>query len=93
MGGNIDHIPDPKINFRNAFEGETPNGNDLASALVSIVFSYAGYYNSFNMVNEIKNPIPTLKKNGSISLLVVAVLYMLCNIAFFAVVRLVVFAG
>ncbi|KAF5024372.1 hypothetical protein F66182_3559 [Fusarium sp. NRRL 66182] len=86
LGGNIDRIPDPGQNFRNAFEGATPNGNDLASAFVSIVFSYAGYYNAFNVVNEIQNPIPTLKRNGTISLSIVAVLYMLCNIAYFAVV-------
>lgn len=45
------------------------------------------------MVNEIKNPIPTLKRNGSVSLLVVAILYMLCNIAYFAVVPKEEFAG
>ncbi|KAF6791397.1 high affinity methionine permease [Colletotrichum sojae] len=86
LGGNVKHIPDPKANFRNAFEGTTSNGNDLSGALVSIVFSYAGYYNAFNMTNEIKNPIPTLKRNGVISLGTVAVLYMLCNIAYFATV-------
>ncbi|KZL77838.1 high-affinity methionine permease [Colletotrichum tofieldiae] len=86
LGGNVKHIPDPKANFRNAFEGTTSNGNDLSSALVSIIFSYAGYYNAFNMTNEIKNPIPTLKKNGIISLMTVAILYMLCNIAYFAAV-------
>ncbi|TQN64135.1 High-affinity methionine permease [Colletotrichum shisoi] len=86
LGGNVSHIPDPQANFRNAFEGTTSNGNDLSGALVSIVFSYAGYYNAFNMTNEIKNPIPTLKKNGVISLGIVSVLYMLCNIAYFAAV-------
>ncbi|KAF7543409.1 hypothetical protein G7Z17_g10764 [Cylindrodendrum hubeiense] len=86
LGGNVKHIPDPKANFQNAFEGETPNGNDLSSALVSIVFSYAGYNNAFNVVNEIKNPIPTLRRNTSIALIIVFVLYFLCNIAYFSVV-------
>ncbi|KAJ4175724.1 hypothetical protein NW759_017202 [Fusarium solani] len=93
LGGNIKSIPDPKANFRNAFEGEAPNGNDIGSALVSIVFSYAGYWNAFNVVNEIKNPIPTLKRNGTVSLLTVAILYILCNIAYFAVVPKEEFAG
>ncbi|KAI8307605.1 High-affinity methionine permease [Colletotrichum sp. SAR11_59] len=92
LGGNVKHIPDPKANFRNAFEGTTNNGNDLSNALVSIIFSYAGYYNAFNMTNEIKNPIPTLKKNGIISLGTVAILYMLCNIAYFATVSKAEFA-
>lgn len=43
-----------------------------------------GYANAFNVVNEIKNPIPTLKKNGALSILIVSLLYMLCNIAYFA---------
>ncbi|KAK1993061.1 high-affinity methionine permease [Colletotrichum falcatum] len=86
LGGNVKHVPDPRVNFRNAFEGATSNGNDLSSALVSIVFSDAGYYNAFNMTNEVRNPIPTLRKNGAFSLLTVAVLYVLCNIAYFAAV-------
>ncbi|KDN62608.1 putative high-affinity methionine permease [Colletotrichum sublineola] len=69
------------------------NGNDLSSALVSIVFSYAGYYNAFNMTNEIRDPVPTLRRNGAVSLLVVAVLYMLCNVAYFAAVPKAEFAG
>ncbi|KAH9908935.1 high-affinity methionine permease [Xylariomycetidae sp. FL2044] len=86
LGGNVSHIPDPTLNFRNAFEGTTQNGNDLANALVNIVFSYTGYQNAFNVVNEIRNPIPTLKKNVTISLAIVTVLYMFCNIAYFAAV-------
>ncbi|KAK2038050.1 high-affinity methionine permease [Colletotrichum somersetense] len=93
LGGNVKHIPDPKANFRNAFEGTTSNGNDLSSALVSIVFSYAGYYNAFNMTNEIRNPIPTLRKNGVASLVTVAVLYLLCNVAYFAAVPKAEFEG
>ncbi|KAJ4325898.1 hypothetical protein N0V84_003284 [Fusarium piperis] len=86
LGGNVSSIPDPKANFRDSFAGTTDNGNDLSTALVNIVFSYSGYANAFNVVNEIKRPIPTIKKHGFLSLLVVAILYMLCNIAYFAAV-------
>ncbi|KAI1412786.1 amino acid transporter [Hypoxylon sp. FL1857] len=86
LGGNVPHITDPGVNFRNAFEGTTTNGNDLAVALVNIVFSYTGFANAFNVVNEIKNPIPTLKRNGAISIVTVGMLYMLCNIAYFSAV-------
>ncbi|KAI2631347.1 amino acid transporter [Hypomontagnella submonticulosa] len=86
LGGNVPHITDPGANFRNAFEGTTTNGNDLAVALVNIVFTYSGYANAFNVVNEIKNPIQTLKRNGALSILVVGLLYMLCNIAYFSAV-------
>ncbi|KAI8261336.1 hypothetical protein K4K58_001398 [Colletotrichum sp. SAR11_239] len=86
LGGHVDHIPDPNANFRNSFEGTTDNGNDLATALVNIIFSYTGYSNAFNVVNEIKNPIPVLKRHATISVVVVAVLYMFCNVAYFAAV-------
>ncbi|KAJ3962406.1 hypothetical protein N0V92_000883 [Colletotrichum tropicale] len=86
LGGHVDHIPDPKANFRNSFEGTTDNGNDLATALVNIIFSYTGYSNAFNVVNEIKNPIPVLKRHATVSVVVVAVLYMFCNVAYFAAV-------
>lgn len=86
LGGNVGRIPDPHRNFRNAFEGTTTDGNSLSVALVNIVFSYTGYSNAFNMVNEIRNPIPKLKKYATASVLIVSVLYMLCNVAYFAAV-------
>lgn len=86
LGGNVKRVPDPGANFRNAFEGTTNNGNDLSIALVNIIFAYSGYANAFAVVNEIKNPIPTLKRNGAISVGVVAILYILCNIAYFSAV-------
>ncbi|KAI1097552.1 amino acid transporter [Jackrogersella minutella] len=93
LGGNVSSVPDPKVNYRNAFEGTTTNGNDLAVALVNIVFSYTGFANAFNVVNEIKNPIPTLKRNGAISIVTVSILYILCNIAYFSAVPKAEFAS
>lgn len=84
LGGNVSHIPDPHVNYRHAFQGTTTNGNDLAAALVNIVFSYTGYSNAFNVVNEIQRPMPVIKRNGAISVFIVAVLYLLCNVAYFA---------
>ncbi|OAQ63949.1 high affinity methionine permease [Purpureocillium lilacinum] len=86
LGGHVSRVSHPGHNFQNSFQGTTNSGNDLATALVSIVFSYTGYSNAFNVVNEIKNPIPTIKRHGLLSILVVAVLYVLCNIAYFAAV-------
>ncbi|KAI3394492.1 hypothetical protein diail_2626 [Diaporthe ilicicola] len=85
LGGHTD-VPNPGANFDNAFEGTTTNGNDLAGAMVNIAFAYSGYQNAFNVVAEIKRPIPTLKRYATISVVLVAVLYMLCNIAYFSAV-------
>ncbi|KAI3343001.1 high-affinity methionine permease [Ustulina deusta] len=92
LGGHVSRIPDPGANFRNAFEGTTNNGNDLSVALVNIIFAYSGYANAFSVVNEIKNPIPTLKRHGAISVSIVSLLYLLCNIAYFAAVPKEIFA-
>ncbi|KAG5916135.1 hypothetical protein E4U42_007792 [Claviceps africana] len=86
LGGNVARVPHAGANFHNAFRGTTTNGNDLSSALVSIVFTYSGFSNAFNMVNEIKNPIPSLKRHGLASVVVVSVLYVLCNVAYFSAV-------
>lgn len=83
LGGHTS-VADPKINFRDSFAGTTSNGNGLANALVKITFAYSGYQNAFNVMNEIKNPVKTIKKSAPLSLLIVAILYILCNIAYFA---------
>ncbi|KAG6026835.1 hypothetical protein E4U41_001158 [Claviceps citrina] len=86
LGGNVPRVRDPGANFHNAFRDTTSNGYDLSSALVSVVFTYTGFSNAFNVVNEIKNPIPSLKRHGLVSVVVVAVLYLLCNVAYFSAV-------
>ncbi|CAI6334864.1 unnamed protein product [Periconia digitata] len=83
LGGGT-RVKDPRQNFRNSFEGVTTNGNDIVNALVSINFAYTGYDNAFNVVAEIHNPFPTLKRVAPISLLIVSILYVLANVAYFA---------
>ena len=53
LGGNTS-VQNPTANFHNAFEGTTNSGYGVTNALVKIIFSYAGYYNAFNVVNEVK---------------------------------------
>lgn len=52
LGGHT-KVQDPTANFRNPFEGKT-TGYGLTNSLVKIIFSYAGYENAFNIVNEIQ---------------------------------------
>ena len=53
LGGNTS-IADPGANFRDAFAGTTSDANGLVNALVRITFSYQGFQNCFNVMNEIK---------------------------------------
>ncbi|THW92514.1 amino acid transporter [Aureobasidium pullulans] len=86
LGGHT-RVQDPYANFRNAFEGKA-TGYGMTNSLVKIIFSYAGYENAFNIVNEIQNPVKTIKRNASYSLVAVTILYLLANIAYFAAGRI-----
>ncbi|KAF7550350.1 hypothetical protein G7Z17_g5776 [Cylindrodendrum hubeiense] len=82
LGGHTS-IENPKANFQNSFEGKaTPYG--LTNALYKIIFSYAGYENAFNVVNEVKSPVKSIRKNGLIALLSVTVLYILTIVAYYS---------
>ncbi|KAB2569587.1 High-affinity methionine permease [Lasiodiplodia theobromae] len=85
LGGNTS-VADPNANFRDAFAGTSSNGNAMANALVKVTFAYEGYANAFNMMNEVKDPVRTIKKSAPVALLIVAVMYTLCNVAYFAAV-------
>ncbi|KAL1410263.1 hypothetical protein Q8F55_004269 [Vanrija albida] len=80
------HIENPTANFHNAFEGTSSDAYALSNGLVSIFFAYGGYANSFNLVNEVKDPIRTIKKTANAAIIIVAVLYMFVNIAYLAAV-------
>ncbi|RLM00401.1 hypothetical protein CFD26_108215 [Aspergillus turcosus] len=84
LGGHT-KIEDPKANFRDAFAcSSSASVYGATNALVKVAFSYAGFENAFNVVNEVKNPVKTLRWSAPLSLLLVATLYMLANIAYFS---------
>ncbi|OAA63770.1 high-affinity methionine permease [Niveomyces insectorum RCEF 264] len=56
----------------------------LTNALYRITFSYGGYNNAFNVVNEVKNPVKQLKRNAFAALFAVYVIYMFTNVAWFS---------
>lgn len=89
LGGGVSRVPDPKANFRDSFsgfDGTHATAYGLTNALYKIYFSYAGYENAFNVVNEVKNPVRSIRNSGGLSLLIVAILYVLANVAYFSAV-------
>ncbi|KAK2054985.1 high-affinity methionine permease [Colletotrichum caudatum] len=84
LGGHTS-VPEPHANFKDPFEGEA-TAYGLTNALYKIIFSYAGYESAFNVVNEVKDPVRQIRKNGWIALSIVTVLYVFANIAYFAAV-------
>ena len=58
----------------------------LSTAFFKISYSYAGLGNINNVLNEVKNPVRTLKTVGPLALMTACVMYLLVNVAYFTVV-------
>lgn len=58
----------------------------IATSLFKVFYSYAGLGNINNVLNEVKNPIRTLKSVSITSLITACILYLLVNIAYFTVI-------
>lgn len=60
----------------------------ISTALFKVFYSYAGLNNANNVLNEVKNPVRTLKSVSVTALATACILYVLVNIAYFIVVPL-----
>ncbi|KAJ6582791.1 high affinity methionine permease [Mycena sp. CBHHK59/15] len=78
------HIEDPHFNFRDAFAGSSHSSNDYATATFKVLFAYSGWSNVNYVLNDVKNPVRTLKIAGPLGLGICAALYILANVAYFA---------
>ncbi|KAI0823462.1 amino acid transporter [Trametes gibbosa] len=78
-------IQDPRANFRNAFAGSSNSSNDYATAMFKVLYSYIGWSNVNYVLNNVKNPVRTLKIAGPLGLCICAILYLLANVSYFAV--------
>ncbi|KAA8649308.1 uncharacterized protein ATNIH1004_005209 [Aspergillus tanneri] len=84
LGGHT-KVPDPQLNWRNAWEGTSEaSAYGATNAMMKLIFSYAGYTNAFSVANEIKNPVKTLRWSAPFSLILVTSLYILVNVAYFS---------
>ncbi|KAH8989891.1 amino acid transporter [Lactarius hatsudake] len=77
-------VQDPHVNFRHAFAGSSTSSNDYAAAMFKILFSYSGWQNANYVLNEVKNPIRTIKIAGPLGLGITSALYIFANVAYFA---------
>ncbi|KAI0063740.1 high affinity methionine permease [Artomyces pyxidatus] len=77
-------IKDPHANFHDAFAGSSHSSNDYATATFKVLNAYAGWSNVNYVLNEVKNPVRTLKIAGPLGLGITSVLYLLANVAYFS---------
>jgi amino acid transporter len=52
--------------------------------MFAVLFSYYGWQNANYVLNEVRNPVRTLKIAGPLGLGITATLYIFANIAYFA---------
>ncbi|KAL8286211.1 hypothetical protein RQP46_004699 [Phenoliferia psychrophenolica] len=88
LGGHIKSIPDPHANFRNGFANSSHSPYNYASALFKVLNSFTGWSNAAYVLNEVKNPVRTIKIAAPLGLGICSVLYILANISYFAAVQL-----
>lgn len=77
-----------KLSLARLFEGSNWNIVALSTAIFKVTYSFAGYDNVNNVLNEVKDPVRTLKTMAPTVLLTVFVFYLTVNIAYFIVVPL-----
>ncbi|KAL5606790.1 uncharacterized protein BROUX77_003983 [Berkeleyomyces rouxiae] len=68
------------------FEGSVWNWSPISTSLFKVFYSYSGLETANNVVNEIKNPIRTLKSATTAALITCCLLYLLTNVAYFIIV-------
>ena len=67
-----------------------PNAKtQYATATFKVINAYAGWSNINYVLNEVRDPVRTLKIAGPLGLGICAVLYMFANISYFACVSLI----
>ncbi|KAI0047897.1 amino acid transporter [Auriscalpium vulgare] len=80
-GTRVEH---PHANFHDAFAGSSHHSSDYATATFKVLNAYAGWSNVNYVLNDVKNPVRTLKIAGPLGLGITSVLYLLANIAYFS---------
>ncbi|THU97670.1 high-affinity methionine permease [Dendrothele bispora CBS 962.96] len=81
------HVPGGKPdNFKDAFSGTKTDANSFINAMYNVIWSFIGYSNAFYAMSEIQNPIKIVKRAAPLAMILVTILYLLTNVAFFAAV-------
>lgn len=76
------------LHLTRPFEGSNWELVTLSTATFKAMYSFAGYDNVNNVLNEVKDPVRTLKTMAPTALLTVGIFYLMLNLAYFTVVPL-----
>lgn len=76
------------ISWSQLMRGSVWSWGTMATAILQANFSFAGADSLVSVLNEVKNPVKTLKTSAPFALLTVTLFYLMINIAFFMIVPL-----
>ncbi|CAO3677222.1 unnamed protein product [Rhizopus stolonifer] len=83
LAGRFPNQPDLSVNF--SFQGTLNNPGSYANAIYYVIYAYGGWSNLNYVIDELEDPIKNLPKCAVTALGLVAVLYILANVAYLAV--------
>ncbi|KAL4967038.1 amino acid permease-domain-containing protein [Aspergillus stella-maris] len=84
LSGRVSSVQDPYASFHNSFAGSATSSNLYATALFKVLNSFAGWSNAAYVLNEIRDPVRTLKIAAPTGLSICGMLYLLANVAYYA---------
>jgi amino acid transporter len=76
------------FSWKNIWEGSEWNFGTLATSFFKVSYAYSGYDNVNNVLDEVKDPVRTLKSAAPVAMVTIFIFYLLLNIAYFVVVPL-----
>jgi amino acid transporter len=84
---NMHHRQNP-FSWKNIWEGSEWNFGTIATSFFKVSYAYSGYDNVNNVLDEVKDPVRTLKRVAPLAMITIFIFYLLLNIAYFVVVPL-----
>jgi amino acid transporter len=86
------HDEDPttatfKQNYSTVFTSSTHQPYAYATAILKALYCFRGYNTANQVLSEVRDPVPTLKKAAPAALSIVTVAYVITNLAYFAAVE------
>ncbi|KAJ7600512.1 APC amino acid permease [Mycena floridula] len=68
------------------WEGSGNGVNSFVTGMYNVIWSFIGYSNANYALSEVRDPVKTIKRAAPLAIITVTALYLLVNIAYFAVV-------